>query len=322
MQAFTSFTSPNWWRRADKVWFGGNVPSRARLREWYCDDNPRLYIGKVQNGQLGTSDFYQQSANPNVKNECDPYDSVERDPSKGDRQCAGINFTQPVPADCCGYCFLSNIHLMELYNCSQMQNPLRNRMLADTISEYCLETQRCRQERPCFGDPVPMDANAMLSSTSFDTYCDPLNRGCATPYVDARPVREGEKACGYASVCDFSIDALRVKTGYYRSELELSDAGPGYDPAALGLGPPFGPPFYVPATPSLTTHPSNAPRPLSKLPFNDSWGPCGCAAGERRCGIAPATAAAAAGGDPGKEGAQAPTEVREQTRESHGCRYE
>ena len=29
---------------------------------------------QVKNGQKGTSDFYQQSANPNVKSECDEYD--------------------------------------------------------------------------------------------------------------------------------------------------------------------------------------------------------------------------------------------------------
>ena len=43
-----------------------------------------------------------------------------------DRHCLGINQTNPVPADCCGFCFLSNIHLSRLFNCTGMQDILKN----------------------------------------------------------------------------------------------------------------------------------------------------------------------------------------------------
>eukprot|EP00961_Rhodomonas_salina_P124195 1673950-Rhodomonas_salina.2 len=93
--AFTDFTSPAWWARADPRWFGGSIPSRPALREWYCDSDPRLFVGTVKVGQIGTADFYLRSSNPQVKSECDAGEGA------GAAQCAGINRTTPVPGDCC-----------------------------------------------------------------------------------------------------------------------------------------------------------------------------------------------------------------------------
>ena len=41
------------------------------LREWYCDNDPRLFAGKVRLGQLGWTDFYLRNSNLHVKSECD-----------------------------------------------------------------------------------------------------------------------------------------------------------------------------------------------------------------------------------------------------------
>ena len=44
---------------------------------------------------------------------------------------------------------------------------------------------------------------------------DPLNRGCKTPYVDGRPLKAGERACGYKWACDLRIPSIRLRIGYY-----------------------------------------------------------------------------------------------------------
>jgi len=47
------------------------------------------------------------------------------------------------------------------------------------------------------------------------TLPDPLNRGCKTPYVDGRPLKPGERACGYKWACDLRIPSIRLRIGYY-----------------------------------------------------------------------------------------------------------
>ena len=54
---------------------------------------------------------------------CGSQEEIKLDP---DRHCVGINQTNPVPADCCGFCFLSNIHIAKLFNCTGMQDILTN----------------------------------------------------------------------------------------------------------------------------------------------------------------------------------------------------
>lgn len=187
--AWTSFVSPEWWVRTPNKWFGGTVPSQTRVREWYCDNDPRLYIGKRRNGQLGRVDVYVRNSNPNIKSECDEFDSVTgiATPGGGDSQCKEINRTNPVPADCCGYCFLSVLHIMELFNCTGLTELRTNKRGRDTIANFCKKTQFCKEARPCSGDPVRMgNPTDLLSASSSDIYCDPLNRGCNAEYVDGR----------------------------------------------------------------------------------------------------------------------------------------
>mmetsp|Transcript_21632 Transcript_21632/g.33850 ORF Transcript_21632/g.33850 Transcript_21632/m.33850 type:complete len:476 (-) Transcript_21632:106-1533(-) len=216
---YTTFTPDDWWLRADRKWFGGDVPSQADMREWYCDYDPRLFLGKVKVGQLGTADFYLRNANLNVKSECDRNHGGLGGP---DIQCETVNATHPVPSDCCGYCFLSNLHIMKVFNCKGMQDPLTNRLLVNTIRDYCIRTQICSEERPCKGDPVEMgDPFQLLATGSYDIYCDPLDRGCEAKYVDGRPVQPGERVCGYKFACDFRIESIRRRIGWYNTELFL-----------------------------------------------------------------------------------------------------
>lgn len=187
--AWTSFVSPEWWVRTPNKWFGGAIPSQTRVREWYCDDDPRLYLGTRRNGQLGRVDVYVRNSNPNIKSECDYFDSVTGDPTPGggDSQCKDVNRTNPVPADCCGYCFLSVLHIMELFNCTGLTDLKNNKRGRDTIATFCRKTQFCREVRPCSGDPVRMgNPTDLLSASSSDIYCDPLDRGCEAEYVDGR----------------------------------------------------------------------------------------------------------------------------------------
>ena len=51
---------------------------------------------------------------------------------------------------------------------------------------------------------------------------DPLNRGCKTPYVDGRPLKAGERACGYKWACDLRIPSIRLRIGYYTKYCLLS----------------------------------------------------------------------------------------------------
>jgi hypothetical protein len=37
-----------------------------KVREWYCDYDPRLFVGKVRLGQLGYTDFYLRNSNLHV----------------------------------------------------------------------------------------------------------------------------------------------------------------------------------------------------------------------------------------------------------------
>ena len=251
--SFTDFVSRDWWVRTDARWYGGTVPPNWLVREWYCDYDPRLFVGKVRVGQLGYSDFYLRNSNLQVKSECDHDEEagitlqgglsktvakvgnvVEESGLDPNRNCATVNTTDPVPFDCCGYCFLSNIHLTRLWNCTGMQDILNNDEAIAVLAKYCTTTRLCREYRPCFGEPVQMgDPFALLRSSTYDVWCDPLNRGCNTPYIDGRPLKPGERKCGYKWACDHRIPSIRNRIGYYWNDSTIF--------------PPFPPPkeYYV-----------------------------------------------------------------------------
>ena len=126
---------------------------------------------------------------------------------------------------------LSNIHLTRLWNCTGMQDILNNDEAIAVLAKYCTTTRLCREYRPCqrqMGDPF-----ALLRSSTYDVWCDPLNRGCNTPYIDGRPLKPGERKCGYKWACDHRIPSIRNRIGYYWNDSTIF--------------PPFPPPkeYYV-----------------------------------------------------------------------------
>ena len=49
---FFDFFYTGRWVRTDRRWYGGTMPAKLMLREWYCDNDPRLFVGKVRLGQV------------------------------------------------------------------------------------------------------------------------------------------------------------------------------------------------------------------------------------------------------------------------------
>ena len=204
------------------------VSDRALLlldRQWYCSSSPQFPIGAIQIGNLGSQMYYASSSNPWILSECDLTDSLGNplaDPNVG---CKGVTKLTPVTRQCCGFCILSQAHLMRMWNCTGLSDPVTDPLAIQALALYCTQTLHCSESRPCLGSPVQMgDPSQLFDPSQYSIGCNQLNPGC-----------DAAGHCSYRWACDNTIEALRQRLGFYATSTAAGRAAPGLAGAALAL---------------------------------------------------------------------------------------
>jgi hypothetical protein len=149
--------------------------------------------------------YYASSSNPWIKSECDVTDSLGNPRPNPDADCVSVTKQVPITQQCCGFCILSQAHLMRMWNCTGLSDPVSNPQTIQVLALYCTQTLHCAEARPCLGDPVQMgDPSKLFDPSQYNIACDQLNSGC-----------RASGQCGYRWACDNRLESLRQRLGYY-----------------------------------------------------------------------------------------------------------
>jgi hypothetical protein len=206
--------SVDWWNVVNPSQFGGVPATRYDVRQWYCSPVPQFLIGVIKVGNIGSQMYFAASSNPWIMSECDVKDNLGNVLEDTDTDCAKISKQVPVTRQCCGFCILSQAHLMRMWNCTDLSDPVSNPFAIQVLSLYCTVTLHCSDTRPCLGDPVKMgDPNKLFDPSRYTIGCDQLDSGC-----------KPDGKCNYRWACDNSIESLRQRIGYYAPSTASSSA--------------------------------------------------------------------------------------------------